>query len=238
MARLLLPPGDFAAYLLDCDGTIADSMPLHYLAWRGALAEWRCTFTEERFYAWGGMPPVVIVERLAAEQGLSIPADRVALRKEELYLELLPRLRAVAEVLEHVIAARGRVPMAVVSGSPRDSVVATLGGLGLLDAFDTLVCAGDYAHGKPHPEPFLTAAARLGVDPRACLVFEDSDLGIEAAAAAGMAAVRVPPPWARGAPVRRAPLSRWYQSALLKREASSPVASSSSRSATSSPSTP
>src|SRR5690242_13833704 len=79
--RLPLPPGEFQAYLLDCDGTIADSMPLHYLAWREALAEWRCTFTEERFYAWGGMPPVVIVERLASEQGLTVPADRVAQRK-------------------------------------------------------------------------------------------------------------------------------------------------------------
>ena len=173
-------------------------MPLHYTAWSQALAEWRCTFTEERFYEWGGMPPVAIVERLAAEQGLTVPADRVALRKEELYLELLPQVAAIAEVLDHVVAARGRVPMAVVSGSPRESVVATLRALELLDAFDTLVCAGDYAHGKPHPDPFVVAAARLGVPAQACLVFEDSDLGIEAAVAAGMAWVRVPPPWTRG----------------------------------------
>jgi HAD superfamily hydrolase (TIGR01509 family) len=198
--RLPLPRGEFDAYLLDCDGTIADSMPLHYLAWREALAEWRCTFTEERFYAWGGMPPVVIVERLASEQGLTVPADRVAQRKEEVYLELLPRLAPVPEVLEHVIAARGRVPMAVVSGSPRDSVVATLRALDLLDAFDALVCAGDYAHGKPDPEPFLVAASRLNVDPRSCIVFEDSELGIEAAQAAGMAWVRVAPPWERAGP--------------------------------------
>jgi HAD superfamily hydrolase (TIGR01509 family) len=189
----VLPPGEFRAYLLDCDGTIADSMPLHYLAWRAALAEWQCTFTEERFYAWGGMPPVVIVERLALEQGLTVPADRVAQRKEEVYLELLPRLTAVPEVLECVLAARGRVPMAIVSGSPRESVVATLGALDLLDAFDTLVCAGDYTRGKPDPEPFLLAASRLDVEPRSCVVFEDSELGIEAARAAGMAWVRVAP---------------------------------------------
>ena len=104
-----------------------------------------------------------------------------------MYLELLPRLSAVPEVLEHVVSARGRVRMAVVSGSPRESVVATLRALDLLDAFDTLVCAGDYTRGKPDPEPFLVAASRLGVDPRSCIVFEDSELGLDAARAAGFA---------------------------------------------------
>ena len=205
MPPLLLPPGEFQAYLLDCDGTIADSMPLHYLAWRQALAEWQCTFTEERFYAWGGMPPIVIVEKLASEQGLTMPADRVARRKEEVYLELLPRLSAVPEVFEHVVSARGRVPMAVVSGSPRESVVATLQALDLLLAFDTLVCAGDYSRGKPDPEPFLVAASRLGVDPRSCIVFEDSELGLDAARAAGMAWVRIAPPWERAGPAEANP---------------------------------
>ena len=67
----------------------------------------------------------------------------------------------------------------------------------LLDKFDTLVCAGDYEKGKPHPEAFLLAASRLGVAPASCLVFEDTDLGIQAATAAGMASVKIPPPWER-----------------------------------------
>ena len=82
--------------------------------------------------------------------------------------------------------------MAVVSGSTRESVEASLATLGLLDKFDALVCAGDYKNGKPDPEPFLLAAGRLGVAPENCLVFEDADLGIEAARAAGMASVKVP----------------------------------------------
>ena len=194
---LPLPPGDFKAYLFDCDGTIADSMPVHYLSWQEALAPWRCVFTEARFYEWGGMPAREIVERLAREQGLDMPAAEVAERKEALYYEHLPSVKAVAEVLEHITARRGRLPFAVVSGSPRESVEATLAALQLRDAFDALVCAGDYERSKPDPEPFLLAAARLGVAPGSCLVFEDTQLGIDAATAAGMAWVRVPPPWQR-----------------------------------------
>ena len=59
--KLNLPPGTFRAYLFDCDGTIADSMPLHYIAWKKALGEWGCTFDEELFYSWGGKPTVEII---------------------------------------------------------------------------------------------------------------------------------------------------------------------------------
>jgi HAD superfamily hydrolase (TIGR01509 family) len=69
--------------------------------------------------------------------------------------------------------------------------------LGLLDKFETLVCAGDYERSKPDPEPFLTAAKRLGVSPEDCLVFEDTEMGIQAATAAGMASVKVMQPWER-----------------------------------------
>ena len=195
--RLELPPGPFKAYLFDCDGTIADSMPLHYVAWSRVLAEWNCAFSEELFYAWGGMPVAEIVATLNERDGLNMPVADVARRKEEFYLEILPQLKAVPEVLEHIEASHGRIPFAVVSGSTRDSVTASLEALKILDRFDTLVCAGDYQKSKPDPEPFLTAAKRLGVDPWACLVFEDTDMGIQAATAAGMASVKIPQPWER-----------------------------------------
>ena len=194
---LTLPPGDFKAYLFDCDGTVADSMPPHYIAWKRALDEQGATFTEEQFYGWGGLPAEVVIERLNAEQGLKMVAALVAQRKEEFYYESLPTLKAVPEVLEHVLEAHGRIPIAIVSGSTRESVVASLTALGLLDCFDALVCAGEYTHGKPHPEPFLKAAGLVGVAPQDCLVFEDAEPGIEAAKAAGMAWVRVPMPWER-----------------------------------------
>jgi HAD superfamily hydrolase (TIGR01509 family) len=194
---LPLPPGDFKAYLFDCDGTVADSMPLHYLAWAQALGEWNCVFPEERFYELGGVPIVDIIERLGREQGIEMPIAQVAQRKEELYYKHLPKLQCVPEVLEHIDLQHGRIPFAVVSGSTRDSVEASLRKLNLLGRFEVLVCAGDYAKSKPDPEPFLIAAQRLGVSPETCLVFEDTQMGIDAASAAGMAFVRVPPPWAR-----------------------------------------
>jgi HAD superfamily hydrolase (TIGR01509 family) len=195
--RLDLPAGDFKAYLFDCDGTVVDSMPVHYIAWRRALDEYGASFTEEQFYGWGGLPAHVVIERLNAEQGLAMNAALVAERKEEFYYEFLPQLVPVPEVLDHVLEAHGRIPIAIVSGSTRESVVASLTAVGLLDRFDTLVCAGDYAKGKPDPEPFLLAAARLGVAPAHCLVFEDAEPGIQSAIAASMGWVRVAQPHER-----------------------------------------
>jgi HAD superfamily hydrolase (TIGR01509 family) len=195
--KLKIPEGKFEAYLFDCDGTIADSMPLHYLAWKKALGEWNCEFSEERFYVWGGKPVAEVISTLNLERGLNMPVEEVERRKESLYFELLPQLRAVPEVLEHIDAQYGKIPFGVVSGSRRESVIASLNVLKLLDRFDTLVCAGEYAKSKPDPEAFLRAAAVLGVAPEACLVFEDTDMGIEAARVGGMAWVKVPPPWER-----------------------------------------
>jgi HAD superfamily hydrolase (TIGR01509 family) len=195
--KLKLPEGVFKAYLFDCDGTVADSMPLHYRAWKKALGEWNCEFEEKLFYEWGGMPVAEIISTLNQRDGLKMPVEVVAHRKEQLYFEMLPQLQAVPEVLEHIEAGHGRIPFGVVSGSTRESVTASLVALNLLDRFDTMVCAGDYTRSKPDPEAFLLAAARLGVAPQFCLVFEDTEMGIQAATAAGMASVKVPPPWER-----------------------------------------
>ena len=195
--KLTLPGRTFQAYLFDCDGTIADSMPLHYVAWKRALGEWGCEFSESTFYAWGGRPVVDIIQSLNEQQKLSMPVEAVAARKEQFYYEILPELQAVPEVVEHIHARHGEIPFAVVSGSTRESVTESLRTLQLLDRFETLVCAGEYTHAKPHPEAFLLAAERLGVEPGQCLVFEDTEMGIQAATAAGMASVKVLQPWER-----------------------------------------
>jgi beta-phosphoglucomutase family hydrolase len=195
--KLKLPDGPFKAYLFDCDGTIVDSMPLHYVAWKTVLAEWGCEFDEELFYSWGGMPVAEIIAALNVRSGLAMPAEEIARRKEGMYYNILPELKAVPEVLEHIYMSHGKIPFAVVSGSTRDSVTRSLETLGILDKFETLVCAGDYTKSKPDPEPFLIAAERLGVAPEDCLVFEDTEMGIQAATAAGMASVKVLQPWER-----------------------------------------
>ena len=192
--KLQLPPGTFRAYLFDCDGTIVDSMPLHYIAWKQALGEWGCTLDEDLFYSWGGKPPVEIIAALNKMRDLKMSVEAVAERKESLYYALLPELKPVPEVLEHIDAQQGSIPFAVVSGSSRESIVKSLTTVGLLDRFPILVGSEDYARSKPAPDAFLTAAARLNIAPKDCLVFEDTDMGIQGATAAGMASVRVPQP--------------------------------------------
>jgi beta-phosphoglucomutase-like phosphatase (HAD superfamily) len=195
--KLPLPAGDFRAYLFDCDGTIVDSMPLHYIAWKTALAEWDCQFDEDLFYSWGGKPVDEIISTLNRMNRLNMPVEAVGRRKESLYFDSLPHLKAIDDVVQHIHAQHGRIPFAVVSGGRRGSVIRSLTTVNLLDRFETIVGAEDYLHSKPAPDAFLLAAERLGVAAENCLVFEDTDLGIQAATAAGMASVRVPPPLER-----------------------------------------
>lgn len=181
----------YQAYLFDCDGTIADTMPVHYKTWSLALKEWNCEFPEDLFYDWAGIPADHIVERLNERYGLKIPPQEIMRRKEELFLKMLHEVKPIEEVLQHIREQHKKIPLAVVSGGNRKSVTRILDALGLLDRFDAIVAAEDVKNFKPHPEPFLTAAKRLGVAPEKCLVFEDADLGIEAAKAAGMDWVRI-----------------------------------------------
>ena len=140
--KLTLPDGPFKAFLFDCDGTIVDSMPLHYVAWNKALSEWSCEFTEDLFYAWGGMPVAEIIATLNERQGLAMPVEEGATRKEQLYFDILPELKAVPEVLEHIHASHGRIPFAVVSGSTRDSVTRSLDRKEMTGVFDAQAPSG------------------------------------------------------------------------------------------------
>jgi HAD superfamily hydrolase (TIGR01509 family) len=195
--KLKLPVGNFRAYLFDCDGTIVDSMPLHYIAWKAALGEWGCEFDEELFYSWGGKPTDVMSQHAERDERAEDARRGRRSVQGELYFDLLPRLKVIPEVVEHIEARHGQIPFAVVSGGRRSSVVRSLTALGLLEKFETIVGADDYTRGKPAPDAFLLAAERLGVAPADCLVFEDTEIGIQAATAAGMASVKVPPPWER-----------------------------------------
>jgi len=195
--NLNLPAGPFRAYLFDCDGTIADSMPLHYIAWSQALGEYGCTFDEGLFYSWGGKPAVEIIADLNRMQNLNMPPESLAEHKENLYFALLPELKPIPEVVELIQAQHGRIPFAVVSGGRRNSVTNSLTTLSLMDKFETIVGAEDYKNAKPAPDAYLIAASRLGVAPKDCLVFEDTEMGIQAATAAGMASVKIASPLER-----------------------------------------
>ena len=195
--KLDIPDRAFGGYIFDCDGTIADNMPLHYRAWSMAMADFGGEYPEELFYAWGGRPTAVIVGLLNEKYGLALNVDETVQRKEKYYLTLIPEVVPVPEVMEIVKSMHGTVPLSVASGGHRELVEATLDVFGIRDLFQAIVCAEDYERGKPHPEPFLLAAKLMSVPPEDCVVFEDSPIGIEAAKAANMAWVHVPGPLER-----------------------------------------
>ncbi len=189
---LPLPAGDFKAYLFDLDGTIADSMPAHFIAWTDALKAHGGTMSEQLFYELGGVPPLKVVKLLNERFGYTMDPEAVVGDKEAQFLLGVENIKPIASVLAHITAQYGKIPLAVVSGSPRENILKTLTALGILDKFQAIVGAEDYTHGKPDPEPFLKAAEQLGIAPKDCLVFEDADAGIASAKAAGMCWVRVP----------------------------------------------
>lgn len=191
---LTLPPGEFDAYIFDCDGTLADTMPTHYKAWTTALGEHARDFPEAMFYELGGVPTSRIIEILNERHGHSLPVEATVERKEALFLELSHEIAAIEPVVALARKYHGTKPLAVASGGHRRIVLNTLRALGIADLFQAIVCAEDYQRGKPSPDPFLEAALRLDVAPEKCLVFEDTATGIAAATAAGMQSVLVPPP--------------------------------------------
>ena len=189
-----LPDGKFDGYIFDCDGTLADSMPLHYKAWCAALKEYQCEFPEALFYELGGVTTERIIEILNERHGHSMDPVQTAKEKEDFFIHMIPEIAPIEPVVALVHELYGKVPMAVASGGKREIVVKTLKALGILEKFDAVIAAEDYLRGKPNPDPFLVAAQRLGLAPAQCLVFEDTETGAEAARAAGMQWVLVPPP--------------------------------------------
>ncbi len=191
---LELPEGDFAAFIFDCDGTLADTMPTHYRAWQAALGERVANFPEAMFYELGGVPTSRIVEILNERHGFDLNVEATVAAKEKHFLEYSSEVAAIEPVVTIAREWHGRKPLAVASGGHRRIVMSTLRALGIADLFAAIVTSEDYLRGKPHPDPFLEAARRLNVVPERCLVFEDTSTGVQAAKAAGMACVLVPPP--------------------------------------------
>ena len=180
------PLQQFDAILFDCDGTLADTMPAHYRAWRMVTDPHGMAFDEDRFYSMGGRPTRDIVATLAAEAGVAVDVEQEAHRKEQGFLDQLHAVEPIDPVIAVVRRSRGRVPLAVVTGGYRDVCRQILERVGIADCFDAIVASEDTDRHKPEPAPFLEAARRLGARPQRCVVWEDSDLGIEGARRAGM----------------------------------------------------
>lgn len=190
-----LPKRDFEGYIFDCDGTLVDSMPLHFKAWSASFvrhdAPWE--WSEDEFYANAGVPDRITVMELNARFGANLCPDLVHEYKAEWYARHLHEIEAVAAVadLARRYHAEGR-KISVASGSDISLVAPSLERAGLLDLFEIIITPADVVHGKPAPDMFFLAAERMGVAPAECLVFEDGQAGIDAANAAGMRSVFVP----------------------------------------------
>jgi len=177
--------------IFDCDGTLADTMPLHWRAWQVVAARHRLHLPEDRFYALGGVPSREIVKLLSAEQGLGLDHLAIAREKEAEYLPLIAQVEPINAVVGVAREHFGKLPMAVASGSTHRVLEQVLARLDIRQLFQAVVTSEDVAHQKPAPDIFLEAACRLGVPPQQCRAYEDSDLGMQAIRAAGMEAVDV-----------------------------------------------
>lgn len=182
---------DIKALIFDCDGTLADTMPLHWLAWQTITSRHNVIFPEDRFYALGGVPSRHILQMLREEQRLSIDPIAVSREKEEEYLKLMAQVGPIHEVVEIAKDHAGKLPMAVASGGTRPVIEKVLRHLNIGDLFAAIVTSEDVVHQKPAPDIFLEAARRLGISPKECRAYEDTDIGLTAIRTAGMDAVDV-----------------------------------------------
>jgi beta-phosphoglucomutase-like phosphatase (HAD superfamily) len=183
----VLHEGSFDALIFDCDGTLVDTAPAHLGALRVGLNHYGLNMTDAFYYPRAGLTPRALFDEFEREVvGSPIPRKEILEHYSVAFQDGLHLLQEVSVVAEIARTWKGRVPMAVGSNGRRGNVESTLGVTHLLPLFDFVVVASDVPHGKPAPDIFLEAARLMKVDPKRCIVFEDSDEGLEAAHAAGM----------------------------------------------------
>ncbi|MCA8989135.1 MAG: HAD-IA family hydrolase [Planctomycetaceae bacterium] len=181
----------YEAIIFDCDGTLANSMPAHYIAWAETLKRYGVDFSEDLFYATGGWSTVKVAQYLLDRDGVSGDAVKIAEEKEDEFERHLHAIEMIPQTVEVVKAHYQKIPLAVATGGIPRVCHGILDNLELRHYFETIVTAWDITHSKPAPDTYLEAARRLGVDPKKCLAYEDTDPGLESARQAGMAVIDV-----------------------------------------------
>lgn len=193
--QLDIPPGDFDGYVFDLDGTLIDTMPLHFIAWSEAMkrAGLPVPLSEDLFYSLGGVPTRRVAEIFGEHYKMPINADAVSHVKELLYLERIAQVERIEAVVAFARKVAKTHPVAIATGGQPAIALPALRAAGLDDIFKVVITPDDVppGRGKPEPDMFVLAAQRIGVDPKKCLAFEDAEPGIRAALAAGMKVVRV-----------------------------------------------
>lgn len=177
--------------IFDCDGTLVDTMPLHIESWEEAFTQIGLKLPEDFIDRFKGIPSADIVRKYNLEFNTDLDPDGTAALKNSIVKKKIPFAKPIQKIVNIAIEYKGKLPMAVASGGNRTNVYTSLETIGLEDHFDTVVTSNDNVKPKPFPDIFLEAAKRIGVEPENCLVFEDGDMGIDAAHKAGMPVIDV-----------------------------------------------
>ena len=188
--------GKYAALLFDLDGTLVDTMPLHYRAYAEVFAQRGLQLSEADFMARIGEPAVRAIPRFLEIAGITAAtAEDVQVihsQKKRIFRRSLAFIRPVPlPAVALLDAARGRKKLGLVSSGNREGVMAVVSAMGWETVFDIIISGDEVSRGKPEPEPYLVAAKSLGVSPRECLVLEDTEAGLASGAAAGMSVLDV-----------------------------------------------
>ena len=179
--------------IFDCDGTLVDSMPLHMKAWEEAVHLFGANFDPEFFFSKKGMRSKDIVAQFSLQSGKPLNGADVVRLKDNFFLQHIADVMPLPIVVDVVRRYHKILPMAVASGGGREIVERELQVTGIVNFFDVILTADDPFKPKPFPDLFLEAARRIGVQPSLCQVFEDGDLGLQAAENAGMLATDIRP---------------------------------------------
>jgi len=177
--------------IFDCDGTLADTMPLHWIAWSTVTRRHGLHFPEDRFYSLGGVPSRDILKMLSREQNIPLDPIAIAREKESIYEPMMSQIKPIDRIVKIAREHHGKIPLAVASGGTKWAITRVLEIIEIRHLFDAIVTNEDVVNQKPAPDIFLEAARRIGVDPHFCRGYEDTDLGIAAILSAGMQAVDV-----------------------------------------------
>jgi beta-phosphoglucomutase family hydrolase len=184
-------PQQAKALIFDLDGTIANTMPNHFISWRKAVSPYGIDFNATLFMELTGMPRTATIEKLNEMFGTKMNPEIVGKVKED-HFKTLVNLTVEIEMVTDVIRKYHSVlPMSIGTGSTKNGAKKTLEVIGFENYFDIVITADDIINHKPHPETFLKCAELMGIKPQDCVVFEDGILGINAAQEAGMMVIDV-----------------------------------------------
>jgi len=181
--------------IFDLDGTLADTMPSHFKSWEKACLKYGARIDAGFLRKHTGSPGWIIAGEIIRESGLngSVTIDEIVNEKLKEFYRIQHLIKPIEPVTDIVRKYFGILPMAVGTGGHREAVERTLEITDLRKYFEIIVTANDVESFKPHPETFLKCAGLMKVEPEFIEVFEDSELGIEAANKAGMSATDVRP---------------------------------------------